>query len=167
MMENDRHSFSPLPILQPGVAMKMRWMACAVLALASTACTQTRVVQSDAAAAVAPQLAVESFLQAANARDLHGMGQIFGTVDGPLMEKQRRQDVELRMDAISSILKHDDYRIIREEMVAGRDDPTTRVIVDMTINGRSVDNVPFVVVRAKSGRWLVQEVDLERVMAGG
>jgi len=147
--------------------MKMRWMAFAVLALGSTACSQTRVMQSDAASAVAPQMAVERFLQAANARDLHGMGQIFGTVDGPLMERQRRQDVELRMDAISSILKHDDYRIIREEMVAGRDDPTTRVMVNMTINGRSVDNVPFVVVRANSGRWLVQEVDLERVMAGG
>ena len=147
--------------------MKMRWMAFASLVLVSTACTQTRVVQSDAASAVAPQMAVERFLQAANARDLHEMGQIFGTVDGPLGDRQRRQDVELRMNAISSILKHDDYRIVREEMVAGRDDPTTRVLVNMTINGRAVDNIPFVVVRADSGRWLVQEVDLERVMGGG
>jgi len=70
------------------------------------------------------------------------------------------------MEAISSILRHENYRIVREEMVAGRDVPTTRVLVTLTIDGESVSDVPFLVVQASGGRWLVQEVDLERVMMG-
>ena len=115
------------------------------------------------------------------------MGRLFGTPDGPVLDTGStfgcffkkigswfggrscvtRQEVELRMDAISSILIHDNYRIVREEMVAGRDVPTTRVVVNLTIRGRRVDGIPFLVVQASQGRWLVQEVDLQRVMAGG
>jgi hypothetical protein len=71
------------------------------------------------------------------------------------------------MEAISSILQHENYRIVRDEMVAGRDTPTTRVVVNLTIRGQSINNIPFLVVQAGAGRWLVQEVDLQSVMAGG
>jgi hypothetical protein len=77
----------------------------------------------------------------------------------------KKRDVELRMDAIASILAHDDYRIVREERVAGRDAPTTRVVVDLTVRGTPVPGVPFEVVRTSGGRWLVQDVNLQRVMA--
>ena len=77
-----------------------------------------------------------------------------------------RQEVEIRVEAISSILRHENYRIVREEMVAGRDAPTTRVLVDLTIGGRSVQSIPFEVVQAGGGRWLIQNVDLSAVMAG-
>ena len=69
--------------------------------------------------------------------------------------------------AISSILRHSDYRIVREEMEAGRADPTTRLLVNLTVGTRTINAVPFVVVQTDDGRWLVQEVDLERVMQGG
>jgi hypothetical protein len=158
----------------------------ALLAVAIVPASCTTQVMQPAAAAVAPQLSVERFLQAANSRDLQGMGRLFGTPDGPVMETgssfgcmfkkigswfggaacTTRQDVEIRMDAISSILRHENYRIVREEMVAGRDIPTTGVVVTLTINGQSVDDVPFLVVQASGGRWLVQEVGLERVMTG-
>ena len=150
----------------------------------SAACT-TQVIQSPGAAAVAPQLSVERFLQAANSRDLYGMGRLFGTSDGPIGDTggtfgcmfkkiaswfggqscRTRQEVEIQMEAISSILRHENYRITREEMVAGRDVPTTRVVVNLTIGGRRVDDIPFLVVQAGAGQWLVQEVDLQRVMA--
>ena len=80
------------------------------------------------------------------------------------------------MDAIALILAHQDYRIVREEQVVGRTAPTTRVLVDMTIpvldrygarGWEAVSAVPFVVVRTSEGRWLVQEVDLERMMDRG
>jgi hypothetical protein len=54
-----------------------------------SACTTT-IIESGAAAAVLPQISVERFLQAANSRDLHGMGRIFGTTDGDYMETRRR-----------------------------------------------------------------------------
>jgi hypothetical protein len=70
------------------------------------------------------------------------------------------------MDAIASVLQHTDYRIVTEQRVAGRRIPATRVLVNMTtIQGVAVSNVPFVVVRSNEGRWLVENVDLQRVMA--
>ena len=54
-----------------------------------------------------------------------------------------------------------------ESRVAGRTVPATRIMVDLTTpDGTDASDVPFVVVQAGDGRWLVQEVDLEKVMAG-
>ena len=160
-------------------------LAVAFVALLPAACA-TQVAEPAGIAAIAPQLSVERFLQAANSKDLAVMSQIFGTAGGPVMNTGStfgcmfkkigswfggqscvtRQEVEIQMEAISSILIHEDYRIVREEMVAGRDVPTTRVLVTLTVGGQQVDEVPFLVVQASRGRWLVQEVDLQRVMAG-
>ena len=146
---------------------------------------QPQLAQS-ATAPAAARLSVERFLRAANQRDLAAMGNLFGTVDGPTMDTGSTvgcafkrvgswfggapcvtdPEVEVRMDLIASILTHQDYRVIREERVTGRAAPTTQVLVDMTVYGESVSAVPFVVVQTPDGRWLVQEVDLQRVMAG-
>lgn len=156
-----------------------------LLALAiPTACT-TYVVDTPTAA-IGAQLSVERFLQAANQRDVEAMGRLFGTADGPAMDTGstfgcmfkkigswfggspcvRKQDVEIRMDAIASVLQHEDYRIVEERRVAGRTAPTTQVLVDMTTTlGEDVSAVPFEVVQTDEGRWLVQRVNLERVMA--
>lgn len=154
-----------------------------VLTLLSTACTT--VVMEAPAAAVGAQLSVERFLQAANTRDLDAMGRLFGTESGSAMDTGstfgcfwkkigswfgggscvKRQEVELRMDAIASVLQHDDYRVVREDRVAGRNSPSTRVLVNLTVEGEPIDAVPFVVVQTDAGRWLVQEIDLELVMA--
>ena len=164
-------------------------------AVVPTAC-KTTVVMPNAAASVAAQLSVERFLQAANERDVLAMGNLFGTEDGPAMDTggsfgcafkrigswfggtrcATKQEVEIRMDAIALVLAHQDYRIVREERVVGRTAPTTRVLVDMTVPvldrygeraWEAVSAVPFVVVRTSEGRWLVQEVDLERMMSRG
>ncbi len=146
----------------------------------------TKVVQQGPGAGVAAQLSVERFLQAANSRDIGSMGRLFGTTDGPIMDTGstfgcafkkigswfggqpcvKRADVEIRLDAIAQLLKHDDYRITREQAVAGRLQEATEVFVDLTISGETVADVPFVVVRTGEGQWLVEEVNLERVMTG-
>jgi hypothetical protein len=141
---------------------------------------------TSAVAPVAAQLSVERFLQAANQRDVEAMGRLFGTSGGSLMETgstfscffkkigswfggtacTKKTDVEIRMDAIASIVQHQDYRIVREEPVAGRVSPTRRVIVDMTMpENRSVAGAPFIVVQTGEGRWLVEQVPLEQLMA--
>jgi hypothetical protein len=160
------------------------FVSIALMLLASAGCTtQSGPV---AVAPVAAQLSVERFLQAANERDVQAMGRLFGTADGSLMETggtfgcffkkigswfggigcTKRTEVELRMDAIAAIIQHVDYRIVREERVAGRIAPTRRVIVDMSMpENRTASAVPFVVVQTGEGRWLVQQVPLEQVMA--
>mgnify|MGYP003394737456 CR=1 FL=1 len=152
------------------------------MAVFVSACT-TQSAPNEAAP-VAAQLSVERFLQAANDRDVQAMGRLFGTSSGPLGDTggtfgcffkkigswfggsacTRRVDVELRMDAIASVVQHQDYRIEREESVAGRTSPTRRVLVDLEIDGRQVSDAPFVVVQTGEGRWLVEEVPLEIIM---
>ena len=136
------------------------------------------------AAPVAAQLSVERFLQAANQRDVEAMGRLFGTASGPVGDTggtfgcffkkisswfggsscARRVEVEVRMDAIANIVRHEDYTIVREEPVAGRTSPTRRVLVNMDMGGRAVTGAPFVVVQTSEGRWLVEEVPLEAII---
>lgn len=150
-------------------------------------CT-TRVVSPGGMAAVAPVLSVERFLQATNERDLHAMAGLFGTADGPMIDTGSTlgcafkkmgswiglgercitlPEVELRMDAIAEILRHEDYRVVSEARVAGREQPTTRIGVNLVIRGRDITDVPFLVVRAGDGRWLVEEIGLDKVTGGG
>ena len=131
-----------------------------------------------------PILSVERFLQASNARDLDSMGNIFGTADGPAMDTGgtfgcmfkkmgswiglgdrcvTRQEVELELSLIAELLRHEDFRVVSESRVAGRTHPTTRVGVNFVIDGRDILDVPFFVVHAKSGRWLIENIDLAKV----
>ena len=151
-----------------------------------SACTTVVVENTRPGAGMGAQLSVERFLQAANEYDVLAMGRLFGTPDGAVLDTggtmgcafkkigswfggtacRNKQQVEVRMDAIASILQHEDYRILSESRVAGRKNPTTRVIVNMTTQrGFTVAALPFDVVQASEGRWLIQEVDLQLVMA--
>jgi hypothetical protein len=145
----------------------------------------TTVVQQGPGAGMVAQLSLERFLQAANERDLEAMGRLFGTTGGPIIDTGstfgcmfkkigswfggsscvKRRDVEVRLAAISDILRHEDYRVTREESVAGRMEEARRIWVDFTVNGAQVTSVPFVVVRGPGGQWLVEEIDLQRLMA--
>lgn len=108
-----------------------------------------------------PLLTVERFLQAANSRDYQAMASLFGTADGPF--DGERTEVELQMDLIARVLQHEDYGIASEAQVAGRVHATTRVGVDLTIQRETVPDVGFLVVRTDGGRWLVEEIDLEKI----
>jgi len=156
----------------------------AVATLVAAGCTTT--VQRGPGAGVVAQLSLERFLQAANERDIESMGHLFGTADGPIWDTGstfgcffkkigswfggascvKHADVEVRLDAIARVLEHEDYKIVREEPVAGRLNSATRIFVDLTVEGENVPDIPFVVVRARGGQWLVEEVDLQKVMAG-
>jgi hypothetical protein len=157
-----------------------------VLTLGLAGCSP-QMMSPGPADSVAPQLSVERFLQASNDRDLGGMARLFGTYDGPVANTGgtfgcffkkigswfggescvSQQDVEVRMSAISNILQHEDYRIVGEQQVAGREHPATQVSVDIMRADATVRGVPFVVVRSADGQWLVEIIDLQRVMAGG
>lgn len=156
----------------------------AALPLVATACTT--IVQQPPVAGVVAQLSVDRFLEAANQRDLVTMGRTFGTVDGPISDTggtfgcffkkigswfggsscRKQQDVQVQMAAIANILKHEDYKIVREEPVAGRLNEATRIYINLTMPDREVTEVPFVVVKTKHGQWLVEQVDLKKVMGG-
>jgi hypothetical protein len=133
------------------------------LCLALGSCV-TRPVRSAEIAGMMPVLSVERFLQAANAKDFVAMEQLFGTHDGPISGD--RQELELRMAAIAEVLKHEDYKIQGDSREPGREFPTTRVIVSLTKQGKQIADIPFLVVQTSKGGWLVEQVDLEKVMKG-
>jgi hypothetical protein len=139
-------------------------LCCAIVVPAGMAGCVSRAARSPEMAGMLPVLSVERFLQAANARDFEAMRQLFGTHSGPLSGE--RKEIELRMAAIAEILKHEDYKIMRDEREPGRQFPTTRVIVSLTKEGRRIPEVPFLVVQTDKGGWLVEQVDLEKVTKG-
>ncbi len=143
--------------------LRSRASLLALLALTLTSCV-TRTAGNTEMAGVAPQLSVERFLQAANERDFEAMGRVFGTHDGPI--KGERRELELRMSAIAEILEHQDYQITSQQREAGREYPTTRVMVSLIKDGREIKNIPFLVVATIDGGWLVGEVDLALITRG-
>ena len=132
-------------------------------------CT-TRVVERPAPggggefSAIAPQLSVERFLQAVNARDYESMAALFGTFDGPV--QRNWTELELQMATLAEILRHSDYRIVSERREPGREHSTQRVGVALTIGGRTFPNVPFLVVQSRDGGWLIEEIDVQAVTNG-
>ena len=140
--------------------------------------------QDAAPGAEAPVLAVNRFLDAASQRDHAAMAALFGTAGGPIGDQggafgcglrrvgswvglgDRCLDwaaIELRMDVMARLLAHDAYRVVRSEGVAGRAAPSFLVEVAVTPKGGEAAQVPFVVIQAKGGRWLVAEVGLGRL----
>jgi hypothetical protein len=163
----------------------MKRLFVGTILLVLVGCTTTRIVSPGEMAAVAPMLSVERFLQASNERDLHSMASLFGTVDGPVIETggsfgcafkkmgswiglgdrcTTLQEIELEMDAIAQILRHEDYSIVSDSKMPGRVDPTTRIGVNLRIGGRNLNDIPFLVVQTNEGRWLIEEIDLVKVM---
>lgn len=161
----------------------LRWVSLLTAVLAA-GCVQQRVRPQGELVAVAPQLSVERFLQASNARDYAGMARLFGTTDGPIGDPgnpvgcglrtmvawvpgvsrcMKWQDVELWMATLSEVLRYQDYRIVSERMEPGRGTLTNRIGVDLNRGGTVVTDVPFLVVRTGDGRWLVQEIAIERI----
>jgi hypothetical protein len=143
--------------------------AVAALVLTFSGCTTQTVEPARTSAPavgeldVAPALVVERFLAAVNADEWEAMGRIFGTQEGPFGDRNSREDVELRMNAIALILKHEDFEIRSQRRVPGRERTTIRMGVDLTIRGELIEDVPFLVVQSESGSWLIEEIDLVKV----
>ena len=147
--------------------MKRLTIWCVLLTSAGACTSQTVARQPEFA--VAPALTVERFLQAANSRDLDTMSRLFGDQDGPFGATRNRVTVELRMDALSAILRHDGYDIVSERRVAGAEFPSTRFGVDLLLPGgvTMVRDVGFTVLLESPNRWLVHVIKVDKVTRTG
>ena len=155
-----------------------------ILAVLASGCATSTIGSNDPMFAVAPGMSVEAFLQAVNANDYATMANIFGTQDGPVGDTggafgcafkkmgswvglgdscEDRFNIELRMSAIAQLLRHDDYNLAADTPVPGRRIPARQLAVTLTRDGRQFDDVPFTLVQADGGRWLVESIGLERI----
>lgn len=138
-------------------------MAVLTLAVLGTAaCGGGGAEPAPAMGSPGPALVVERFLQAVNAGDLETMTELFGTPDRTIVQLDGRSKAEQRMHVLASMMRHDDYQILGQRAVPGRLREATELQVQLLIGERSV-NVPHLVVRKKSGGWIVERVDLEQL----
>lgn len=131
-----------------------------------------------------PARVAAEFLAAASRRDHAAMASRFGTVAGPIGDRGgalgcafrklgswiglgdrclNAREIELRMDLMAAILAHDSYRAGREEMVAGKGRPATRIDFELDTATEHGVIVPFVLIQADDGTWLVEEIGLGRL----
>lgn len=114
---------------------------------------------SGIAPGIAPRLVVEQFLRAANDNDLVTMSRLFGTKDGSVAERDSRAQVEQRMFALASLLRHHDYEVQGQSVVPGRIGEAVRINVRLQL-AEGTPVVPFTVVQSKNGSWLVEQIDV-------
>lgn len=116
--------------------------------------------------ALPPGMTIEQFLRAANEKDLDTMASLFGTRDGPVTRTWSAQEVDDRMYLLAEVLRHSDYTIQGEQIVPGRRDEATRILVALVIDTDTVQ-VPFTLVRSgRVGHWLIEDIPIDRVTRG-
>jgi len=137
------------------------------LVLALSACTTRteRIAVQPPDADVAPVLTVERFLRAANARDYETMARLFGTKAGSVLDRDPRPEVERRMFALASVLRHDDYAVEDKMPAPGRSSEAVLVVVRLQVGEQRIP-VPFTVVRSDKAGWLVENIDILRITSG-
>ena len=109
----------------------------------------------DAWGAATAEDAVRSFLDAAKRDDYRAMAALFGSSQGPALQRLGRTEVEQRMFVLASLLEHDGYAVRPSGLTEGSG--AIRFLVDMTGTRNGSVTVP-VVVASYAGRWYVQQV---------
>jgi hypothetical protein len=110
-------------------------------------------------------MTIERFLRATNQSDLDTMASLFGNREGSVNRVWSQKEIDERMLIFASVLRHTDYSITSEQVVAGRREEATQLNVQMVINGDTLD-VPFTMVRTGSQNWLIENIGIDVVTRG-
>lgn len=143
-------------------------MAALLLVVVPVACGGGQAEQAPASApgSPGPALTVERFLQAVNANDLDTMMQLFGTADRSILQRDGQSRAERHMHVLATLLHHDDYAIVSQQGAPGRMRDAAELQVELRREGRTVV-VPHLVVRKKSGGWIIEKIDIEKLTQSG
>lgn len=118
----------------------------------------------DAYGALSAESAVGQFLDAAKRNDYGLMARLFGTTDGPAIERMGRVEVEQRMFVLASILRHQSYSL--RPMGVAEAEGKRRVIAEMVGTRNGDATVPFVAA-SNQGRWFVEQIMTDDLTSGG
>ncbi|MFI5280358.1 MAG: hypothetical protein ACHQU1_07675 [Gemmatimonadales bacterium] len=106
-----------------------------------------------------PNETIEAFLAAANANDLPRMGALWGDEHGP--NSGGSQAVRTQRLTIMQRLLHGEAHEVTASDVTTPDRPRLSVAITQ---GTRRFTVPFTMVRARQGGWLVWQIDLTPAM---
>lgn len=118
----------------------------------------------DAYGALSAESAVGQFLDAAKRNDYALMARLFGTTEGPAVERIGRVEVEQRMFVLASILRHQSYSLRR--MSIAQEEGKQRIIAEMVGTRNGDATVPFVAA-SNRGRWFVEQIMTDDLSGGG
>lgn len=152
---------------QSRASRAFRLASVAEMLLAGTAlgCASSHIATAETEdGAATSEIAVHSFLDAANAEDYRHMGLLFGTREGPAVDRFGVTDVEQRMIFLSKLLKHESYRV-RQANLAQLGPDRVRFVVEMTGTRKGAVSVPIVTVPTSEGRWFVEQLDVSALSA--
>jgi hypothetical protein len=114
--------------------------------------------------AALPEAAAERFLRLAAEGDYAGMGMLFGTADGAVGLRDPAPEVERRMYALATLVRHESASVGGGTPVPGRTGQAVAFEVELT-RGGSVRNLGVVTVLGPGSRWYVEQVEV-RTLAG-
>lgn len=139
--------------------MSFRKIAGLVLLAACSSATRNAGNSGQLTGAAAPQLAVQQFLKAVNAKDLQAISTIWGTKDGPARETMERNDLEKREIILACYLAHDSSRILSET-------PGTQGHRDFRVElkrGNLTRQTTLYTIKGPGDRWYVDNTDLAAI----
>lgn len=135
------------------------------ITLGLAACASSGVQARGIPGAPAPEAAVERFLQLVQQKQYLEMGWVFGTQEGPVLERDPAGDVERRMYALANLLDHRSYTIQPGVPVPGRVGAAIQFQVALQ-RSRGNPVVPFTAVRGPDGRWFVEQIGIQAITGG-
>jgi hypothetical protein len=126
---------------------------------ACSSATRTAGNGGELTGAPTPQMAVEQFLRAANAKDLQAMSTVFGTNKGPARETMDRTELEKREIILACYFSSDSSRILGDSPGAqGHRDVRAELR-----KGNLIRQTTFYTVRGPGDRWYVDNMDIAAV----
>ena len=127
--------------------------------LAALACGGGTAISGGAVEpATSASQAITTFMRAAADSNLVRMAELWGSADGPAARTGQPPEWERRVIIMQTYLRGDSSRVVTDVPVSGSDSQR-RVIVALYRTG-CVKQIPAIVTRAKSGGWLVENVDI-------
>ena len=109
---------------------------------------------------VDPEVAVRTFLHAVSANSIAGMGQLWGTSDGPASDEMDQTVLEQRLTVIRVYLEHEEFVIVPGDPAAGVNLEAGELAVFVQLSRKGCTPVvPFTLVPYRGG-WLIRSIDL-------
>ena len=139
--------------------MSFRKVAGLFLLAACSGATRTAGTSGELTGGAAPQIAVEQFLRAVNAKDLQAMSTVFGTNKGPARETMDRTELEKREIILACYFNHDSSRVIGE---SSGTQGHREVRVELR-KGNLTRQTTFYAIKGPGDRWYVDNMDIASV----
>jgi hypothetical protein len=109
--------------------------------------------------------AVRTFFDAAAADDYPRMWSVFGTRDGPAVERFGIQEIEPRMIVLAGLLRNRGYQM-RVANLASYGPERVRYMVQLRDTRNGTVNLPVLTVPDRKGLWFVEQLDMDRMTPG-